>query len=181
MHYKLQMFTKDNNLKVMELLYKFPYSSFHIRQTARLTGLSVTGVIKIIKKLKAEKLITTSRKANLLEIKPDFNGKFLIFKRLYNIYSLYESGLLVLLKKFYEMPQAIILFGSYSEGTDMEKSDIDLAIISSKKDELDLSKFESKLARKINIHLINLENTPQEFKNSLANGIVLEGFVEIIK
>jgi|SRR3989344_1446476 len=175
------MITKDNNLKVMELFFRFPGKVFHIRELARLTGLSSTGIIKIVKKLKKEKLLVTKKAKNIEEVKPDFNGKFLLVKRLYNIYSLYDSGLIDFVKKYYEMPQAIILFGSYSEGTDAEKSDIDIAVISNKKDTPDFRKFEVKLARKINLHLIDIDKTEREFKNSLANGITLEGFAEIIK
>ncbi|MEK6827870.1 MAG: nucleotidyltransferase domain-containing protein [Nanoarchaeota archaeon] len=175
------MITKDNNLKVMELFFKFPYTSFHIREIARLTGLSSTGVIKIIKKLKKEKLLLSKKANNMEEIKPDFNGRFLIIKRLYNIYSIYDSGLMDYIKSYYEMPQSIILFGSYSNGTDTEKSDIDIGVVSAKKEIPDFKKFETRLSRKINLHLIEIKNTPKEFINSLANGIVLEGFVEMVK
>lgn len=175
------MITKDNNLKVMELFFKFPYTSFHIREIARLTGLSSTGVIKIIKKLKKEKLLLSKKANNMEEIKPDFNGRFLIIKRLYNIYSIYDSGFIDYIKSYYEMPQSIILFGSYSNGTDTEKSDIDIGVVSAKKEIPDFKKFETRLSRKINLHLIEIKNTPKEFINSLANGIVLEGFVEMVK
>ena len=175
------MITKDNNLKVMELFFKFPYASFHIREIARLTGLSSTGVIKIIKKLKKEKLLLSKKANNMEEIKPDFNGRFLIIKRLYNIYSIYDSGLIDYIKGHYEMPQSIILFGSYSNGTDTEKSDIDIGVVSAKKEIPDFKKFETRLSRKINLHLIEIKNTPKEFINSLANGIVLEGFAEMVK
>lgn len=176
------MITKDNNLRVMELIFKFPYRTFHIRELARLTGLSSTGIIKITKKLKKERLLTAKKAKNIEEIKPDFYGRFLLIKRLYNLYSLYDSGLMDFIKAYYELPQAIILFGSYSNGTDTEKSDIDIAIITDKEyASPDLSKFESKLARSISVHLIDISKSEKEFKNSLANGIVLEGFVEIIK
>ena len=177
------MITKDNNLKVMENFFRYPHKGFHIRELSRVTGLSSTGIIKIVKRLKKEKLLVSKKVANLEEIMPDFEGRFLLMKRLYNIYSLYESGLIDRLKSFYEMPQSIILFGSYSDGTDTEKSDIDLAIISKSHSEKmpELMKFESRLARKISLHIVNLTNTPKEFKNSIANGIVLEGFAELVK
>ena len=175
------MITKDNNLKVMELFFKYPYRTFHIREIARLTKLSSTGIIKIIKRLKKEKLLILYKTKLIDEIKPDFEGNFLFIKRIYNIYSLKESNLIDHLKKYYELPKAIVLFGSYSNGTDSEQSDIDLALIGSLKNSTpDLSRFESILARKINLHIIDLSKTTKEFKNSLANGIVLEGFIEII-
>lgn len=164
----------------MMLLFKYPYSPFHIREIARHTGLSSTGVIKIIKKLKKEQLLVSKKAKNVEEVKPCFDGKFLIMKRLYNIYSLYEFGLVEYLKKVYEMPKAIIVFGSYANGTDAEKSDIDIAIITKGKQIADTKKFNKKFARNINLHLINLDTASKEFKNSLANGVVLDGFVELI-
>lgn len=175
------MLTKDNNLKVMKFFFMHPYRSFHIRELSRLTGLSTTGIIKIVQKLKKNKLLVSKKEKVVENITPDFNGDFLLNKRLYNIYSLYNSELIAFLKKFYEQPKAIVLFGSYSKGLDNEKSDIDMAIITDDKKIPNLEKFEKLLNRPINIHLINLEKTTKEFKNSLTNGIVLEGFVELIK
>src|SRR3989344_6059973 len=164
------MKTKGNNLRVMELFFKYPYRSFYIRELARLTGLSSTGIIKIVKRLKKEKLLTSKKAKNVEEIKPDFNGRFLIEKRIYNLSSLYDLGLVELLKKFYEQPKAIVMFGSYSEGMDTEKSDIDIAIIATNKKIPNLEDFEKKLARKINIHIIDIRRASKEFRNSLANG-----------
>lgn len=174
------MITKDNNLKVLEIFFKNPNKSFHIRELSRLTGLSPTGIIKIIKKLKNENLLVSKREKVTEEIRPTFNDKFYLIKRIYNIYSLYESGLIDYLKKFYEEPKAIILFGSYSKGLDTEKSDIDICVITSKKDLPNLTSFEKKLSRKINIITSNTSGMKKEFKSSLANGMVLEGYVELI-
>ncbi len=175
------MITKNNNLKVMELFYKYPTRTFHIREVARLVNLSSTGIIKIVKNLKSENLLVSEKKNMIEEIKPNLNGSFYLSKRLYNIFSLYDSGLVNEIKKLYEQPSAIILFGSYSSGLDTENSDIDIAVISKGHKEFNLDKFEKKLNRKINIHVIHLETASKEFKNSLANGLVLEGFMEVIK
>ncbi|MBI3033440.1 nucleotidyltransferase domain-containing protein [Candidatus Woesearchaeota archaeon] len=174
------MITKDNNFKVMELFFKYPQKSFHIRELARLTGLSATGIIKIVKRLKKENLLVSHKTDTTEEISPNTDANFFHMKRLYNIYSLYDVGLIEMLKKYYEYPKAIILFGSYVNGTDSEKSDIDIAIFASQKEIPDITEFEKKLARKINIHVLTVENISREFKNSLANGITLEGFVELI-
>ena len=176
------MITKDNNLKVMKVFYKQPNSEHHIRELSRTVKLSSTGIIKIVKRLKKEKLLLTRKRANLELITPDLDGNFYLMKRLYNIYSLYESGLIDHLKKHYEMPEAIVLFGSYSQGMDTEKSDIDIAIISKISKKMpELKNYERNLDRPINIHQINLASTTKEFKNSLSNGVILEGFIEIIK
>lgn len=175
------MITKDNNMKVMEVFFKNPTKGFHIRELARITGLSATGIIKIVKKLKKEGLLISKKEKIVEEVKPTFNDKFYLIKRLYNLYSLYESGLIFYLRKFYEEPKAIILFGSYSKGLDTEKSDIDICIITNKKDIPDLTNSEKLLNRKINIINSEIDNMKKEFKNSLTNGIVIEGYIELIK
>ncbi len=175
------MITKDNNMKVMEMFFKSPNKSFHIRELSRLTGLSSTGIIKIVKKLKDEDLLISKKEKITEEIKPTFNDKFSLAKRLYNIYSLYKSGLVDYLKNFYEEPKAIILFGSYSKGLDTEQSDIDICILTNKKEMPNLADFEKKLNRKINVINSDVNSMGKEFKNSLANGIVLEGYMDLIK
>jgi len=175
------MITEDNNLKVMEVFFKNPSRSFHIRELSRLIGLSSTGIIKIVKRLKDENLLVSKKEKVTENISPSFNDRFYLMKRLYNIYSLYDTGLIKYLKDFYEEPEAIILFGSYSRGIDTEKSDVDLCIITNKKDLPDLISFEKKLNRRINILNLNLNNVKETFKNSLANGITLEGHIELIK
>ncbi|MBU1129354.1 MAG: nucleotidyltransferase domain-containing protein [Nanoarchaeota archaeon] len=146
-----------------------------------MTGLSSTGIIKIIKKLKKENLLVSKKEKVTEEVKPTFNNKFYLIKKIYNIYSLYESRLIDYLKKFYEEPKSIILFGSYSKGLDTEKSDIDICVITDKNDLPDLTIFEKKLNRKINIINSNINNMKKEFKNSLINGNVLEGYIELIR
>src|SRR3989344_3729441 len=175
------MITKDNNLKVIEVFFKNPSRSFHIRELSRITRLSSTGIIKIIKKLKDEDLLVSKKEKVTEDVSPNFNDKFYLMKRIYNLYSLYESGLIKYLKDFYEEPEAIVLFGSYSKGLDMEKSDIDICIITNKQALPNLINFEKKLNRKINIVSLNINNMKKEFKNSLANGVVLEGYIELIK
>ena len=175
------MITKDNNLKVMEIFFKNPNKSFHIRELARLTGLSTTGIIKKVKKLKKEDLLISKKEKVTEEVRPTFNDKFYLIKRVYNIYSLYETQLIGYLKKFYEEPKAIILFGSYSKGLDTEKSDIDICVITDKNEQPNLISFEKSLNRKINVISLNVDNMKKDFKNSLINGIVLEGYVELIK
>ncbi|HKZ42808.1 MAG TPA: nucleotidyltransferase domain-containing protein, partial [Candidatus Hodarchaeales archaeon] len=71
-------------------------------------------------------------------------------------------------------------FGSYTQGNDTEKSDIDLAIVTSLEKTPDLSKFEKVLMRKINILELDISKAKKEFLNNLANGIVLHGYLTLI-
>ena len=71
------------------------------------------------------------------------------------------------------------MYGSYLSGEDVEKSDIDLLIISKSKKTLKIEKFEKKLNRKI--HIITepkLNKLPEELKSEIINGLVLYGYLK---
>lgn len=173
------MITEDNTLRVMRLFFEGPEKQFHIRQIARLTGISSTGIIKIVKKLKAQGILK-SRKERMVEaVEADFEGRFPHLKRAYNLISLYDCGLVKALRDFFEEPKTIILFGSYAEGADISRSDIDIAIITQKDELPNMEKFEKRLHRRIKLITLTLDKAAAEFKNSLANGIVLSGYLEI--
>src|SRR3990170_1380829 len=61
----------------------------------------------------------------------------------------------------------------------------DILIISNNKNKGNLkhslNTFEKELNRKINIHFLSsLDKSPKEFKNTVANGIVLHGYLKIV-
>ncbi len=176
------MFTKDNKFKILEIFLKNPTKEYHIRKIARKTKLSPAGTMKILQNLEKQKLleknktlVTTNYKANTE------NEELKQLKKIYNIYSIHTSGLLKKLKKYYNTPETIILFGSYAKGEDLEKGDIDIAIQTEKEEYPTLEEYEKKLERTINIHAIKkIENTETEFKNTLANGVVLHGYLKAV-
>lgn len=100
-------------------------------------------------------------------------------KRVYNLKSIYSSGLMAQLSK--QFPgSTIVLFGSYSLGEDTEESDVDLAIIGYNKKKIDLISFENKLQRKIQLHFFNnLKNINKNLKESIINGQTLKGAITI--
>lgn len=174
------MITKDNILKVMELFFKYPERKFHLRELERLTGLSLPGVRKIAAKLEKENLLISKKEKHVKNFAASRNEKFVLLKRAYNTYSIFVSGLLHFLKEKYEEPEALVLFGSYSKGEDISKSDIDIAVITPKQESLDLSLFEKRLGRKINLYEIETKKAEPEFLNGLANGIILYGYLKVI-
>lgn len=136
--------------------------------------------MKIAKNLAREGLLFSEKSRVVKNIFASKSEKFVQMKRLFNIYSLYGCGLVSFLRQQYEEPEAIVLFGSYAKGEDISKSDIDIAVITSKNMTLDLKKFEPPLKRKINIHEIKLKYAEKPFLNSLANGTVLYGYLKVL-
>lgn len=163
----------NNTFKIAKLIFNFPNKTFHLRKIAKETKLSTTTVSNVIELLKniliIEKTeITTNIKANL--------DKYTEYKRIFNIYQIR-----ILIDKLKHFSDTIVLFGSYSRGEDIEESDIDLLVITNEKFEISTEIFEKELKRKINLHILsNLKNSSNEFKNAIANGIVLHGYLKLL-
>ncbi len=175
------MLTKDNNYAVMRLFFDEPNKKIHIREIARLAGLSAPGVAKIVSKLKKEKLLQSEKTSLVENVFASKNEEFLQLKKCYNLLQMHEFGVVKFLQEKYEEPETIVLFGSYAKGEDNSKSDIDIAIITNIHKELDLKKFEKNMKHKINLYEINTKECTKEFLNNLANGVVLSGYLELIK
>lgn len=169
-----------NNIKVVaECFFNEPNRKFHIRELVRITCLSTTAIASAINILIREGIVKRNKTAVIHEITADIiNKKFKVAKRLHNLEAVYASGLVEYLSEVYGFPEAIVLFGSYSRGEDAEKSDIDIAIITKKKKQLNLYKFEIGLKRKIQLFEVDLKSIPRGLKCNICNGIILEGYIE---
>lgn len=170
------MIEKSTTHKILEIFFENPSREFHLRELSRLLKLSMPTIISATNILSKEKLIVKIKGKVLTKLIANReNIDFARYKRLYNLEKIYTSSIIDSLSNVYNHPKTIILFGSFSRGDDVEGSDIDIAVITKKKLSLDLSKYERILKRDINVHEVDLDKVSEEFKASLANGIVLEG------
>ena len=146
------------------------------RSIAKEIGITASSVGRAIKLLKKQNLCLskTQGPSNLVTLNTN-NPAAVARKRVENLTLLYESNLVEELSKKHA-GCTIILFGSYSRGEDVTKSDIDIAIIGSKMDETDTTRFEKFLERKIVVQSYSNEKAIDRFVlSNLRNGIVLSG------
>lgn len=170
------MIKKTTTERVAELFFAYPSRRFHLRELARMTKLSLPSIIMATDKLAKERIITKTKGMVLTTVAANRESTSFVWrKRLYNLESIYTSGIVDYIAKKYNHPQAIILFGSFSRGEDIEKSDVDIAVLGRNEQPPALGKFEKVFKRHLSIHHISLEKISVEFKANLANGIVLEG------
>ncbi len=165
---------KANNTKekILELLFDFPTRKFHVREISKILKISAPAISNNVKKLENEGLIINN-KGFISEIYAKIDNKFKRLKRVSNLKKIYESGLEdCLIEKF--PLTTVVLFGSYSRGEDIEKSDIDIAVFNKEK-KINIEIFEKRLNRKINIEFIEFKKISAELKESIINGIVLSG------
>jgi predicted nucleotidyltransferase len=151
------------------------------RQISKLLKVSPTAIANSLPLLEKEELITKEKQKgmNLIWIGLNRSNKKIIqLKRVENLKTIYESGLISFLEE--EFPSAaIILFGSYSRGDDTIKSDIDIAIIGNKEKKVDLKEYEQKFEKEIIINFYNsINKVHKELKENLCNGIILSGGIE---
>ncbi len=157
--------------------------NFNLRGIAKFLSVSPTAVSNSLSDLKRADLIKieSSKTMNLMSIEFNRdNQKAIEFKRAENLRLIYESGIVNFLEGKFQ-GCTIILFGSYSKGEDTLNSDIDIAIIGTKGKEVEdeLSNFDKRLERTINVNFYKSWNITPNLRNNILNGIVLRGSVEI--
>jgi len=175
------MVHKENKNKILELFFDFPTRRFQLREISRDAGIAVTSVKKYLDKFVSQKIILKKNEG----VYPYFisNRECYLFKfskKINLIERLNQGGILEYIEEKC-FPKSVILFGSASLGEDIETSDIDL-FIEAREQKLDLSKFEKKLNRKINIFFEkDFSRLNKELKNNILNGFKLYGYIEVFK
>ncbi len=170
---------KNNTYRILELFIEFPTKDFSVRGLARELKISHATILNYINDLQKLSLIK-KKEATLY---PTYfanteSKKYKFYKRNWLIFKITESGLIDYIQKE-ALPSSIILFGSGAKATFAEKSDIDI-FVESNEEKLDLTKYEKKLNRKINLLFEqNINNLSKELRNNVINGVILYGFIKI--
>ncbi|MEM4263645.1 MAG: nucleotidyltransferase domain-containing protein [Candidatus Woesearchaeota archaeon] len=184
----LKLYEETAKGKVLEVLFKYPEKEFSLSDLAKIAGVAKANIGSILYNFQKAGLILIEKLSNIWRIRANqTNLRFIRGKILYNLSSIYNSGLVEFLADYYKNPKAIVLFGSFRKGEDLSSSDIDIAIESDEAKEYhtlslrELSSFENLVGRKIQIHLFNRKNIDVGVFKNIANGIVLWGFLEVNK
>lgn len=177
------MAQKDIKKKLTEYFYLNPTVRLRVRQITREVDISLPSSIRYVQELVDESILKKTNIANITVFSADRSSPiFLLNKKLFNVSKLYSSGLINQIINSFSNPN-IILFGSYSRGEDIEKSDIDIYVETNSKREVNLKKFEEILQRDIQLFkfksLSSIKN--KDLCNNIINGINLNGFVEVFK
>lgn len=178
--YKLKLTTLREN--ILRLLFIKAGSMLNARRIAENLGVSQPAVSKALPLLEKENLIKMDKdkESGRFSIQANReNNRVMQLKRVDNLKLIYESGLADFLEKEFA-GATIVLFGSFSRGDDIIKSDIDIAVIGRKDKLINLENFEKILERRININFYeSFKNIHKNLKENLFNGIILYGGVEL--
>ncbi len=153
------------------------YRRISVREYAKIINVSPPTASKILMEYHKEGLLKKQEDRNYLFFFTNKENK--VFIELSKVYWMDKLKEVVEYIENKTVNPTIILFGSLSKAEVTPDSDIDITIISSKKN-ISLEDYEKKLKRKIQVFWFdNFKEIPKELKNNILNGYSLSGKVEI--
>jgi predicted nucleotidyltransferase len=185
---KIKIHDSEIYSKVIHYFFSYPEKAFGLTELSKNINASKTSTKLAVEKLIKENFVQKEEIGNSWRISMIPKNPYIINKKIpYNLKLVYESEILYLINKKIKNSRAIILFGSYRWGTDNENSDVDIAIEILGKEKLKIESLTviKKLGYRknvpINLHIFSKNNIDINLFANIANGIVLEGFLEVKK
>jgi len=172
--------------KTILWFFAYPEKEFSLSELAGQLEISKTTANQIITKLVKEGFLRKEVIGKVWRISCNKNHKYNFTKKIaYNLLYIYSSDIVEKIHQFISNPRAIILFGSYRKGDDTEKSDLDIAVEVLDNDNLKIKqlgiikKFGYRQNVVVNLHIFSRNKIDLNLFSNIANGIVLEGFLEV--
>lgn len=160
--------------KVREVFFVEPTNIHFIREISKKINLAPTSVRNHIQTLFKESFVLKKKSLPFDGyVSNRENEKFIFNKRVYNFSTLFDLKEKIIEELY---PKAIVLFGSYFLGEDIETSDIDILVVSKINKEIEVKTFENKLQRKINVLVVDkLSKLDEGIQKKVKDGIVFHG------
>jgi len=173
------MIQKCSKWRVLKVFLENPEKKQQIRGISRKISLAATSVKLHLNELIKNKLVFEKKDDIFKYYKANFDSPlFRFYKKINNLININESGLVEFLDERFS-PNSVIIFGSYANGYDISRSDIDI-FVQAKEMPINLKKFESKLSRKIQLFFAeNINDLPKELANNILNGVKLAGYLKV--
>ena len=175
--------------KVLYWFFSFPSMETGLNDLSSDLKISKTTAKRVINDLVQEGFLNKKIYGNTWRITCNQNHVYnLTTKISFNlamVYSAYYGGLRDHIFKIVGNAKSVTLFGSYRKGDDNEKSDVDIAVEITGDEEvkiIDLGAIPKLGFRdnvKITLHIFSRNKVDLNLFSNIANGIVLEGFLEV--
>lgn len=172
--------------KVLIWFFSFPDNETTLSELADSLKIAKASANRIVKKLSKEGFLNVKVLGKVWRITCNKNHIYNYTKKIaYNLMLIYSAGILEEVYKIIKNTKAIILFGSYRKGDDTEKSDIDIAVEIVGDEEVKIKELEPipQLGYRknipVNLYIFSRNKVDLNLFANIANGIVLEGFLEV--
>lgn len=172
--------------KVMEWFFSYPTKEITLTHLSNQLKIAKKTASHIVKKLKDEGFLNIKIIGKSWLISCSHTHYYNSTKKVaYNLMMIHNSNILEETRKSVPQYRSIILFGSYRKGDDNENSDIDIAVEVIRNQDLKIielgviSEFGFRKNVKVNLHIFSRNKIDINLFSNIANGIVLEGFLEV--
>lgn len=172
--------------KCLVWFYAYPRTKIGLTDLAKAINMSKTATKQIVEALVQIQFLTKEVIGKAWLLSANQKHPYFVTKKIpYNLSTIYESGILDAVYKAVPAARAIILFGSYRWGTDVENSDIDIAVEVVDNQDLLVHRLGviEQLGYKnnvsVNLHVFSRNKIDLNIFANIANGILLDGFLEV--
>ncbi len=172
--------------KCLVWFFAFPRTKTGLTELALSVKSSKTSTRQAVEILIQQEVITREVAGNAWILLANQKSLYFLRKKIpYHLDKIYESNIVDAVRNAVPQARSIILFGSYRWGDDIEESDIDIAVEVLDNKEMEIIKLgtvENLGYRKnisINMHKFSRNKIDLNLFANIANGIVLDGFLEV--
>ncbi len=172
--------------KVILWFFSYPYKEMSLNDLSVELGIAKTTARKIVFQLVEEEFLKKEELGKVWRINCNVGHIYnYTIKVANNLENIYKGNIVQEIHKAIPNARAIILFGSYRKGDDTEKSDIDIAVEVLDNEKLSIQelgvieKFNYRKNVQVNVHLFSRNQIDLNLFNNIANGIMLDGFLEV--
>jgi|SRR3989344_400073 len=183
---KFNLETNEAYQKVLLWFFSYPNKEISLNDLSQTLKISKTTANRITTELTKIDFLNIEVLGRIWRISCNKYHIYNYSKKIgYNLTNIYESGILDLIHKQIPNSRAITLFGSYRKGDDDERSDIDIAVEVLGDEEPKiinigvLNKIGYRNGIKINVYVFSRNKIDLNLFANIANGIGLEGFLEV--
>jgi len=183
-------------MKIMELneashkiqwwFFSYPDREFGLNDLTEALKISKTTANRVVHQLVDEGFLNLEVIGNIWRISCNKDHLYNYSRKIsYNLSMVYESAIMGLIHEIVPNSRVIILFGSYRKGDDNENSDIDIAVevLDNKDLRIEnlgiLPEFGFRKNVQVTLHIFSRNKIDLNLFANIANGIILEGFLEV--
>lgn len=173
-------------IKILNWFFSYPTKEMSLSDLSEVLKISKTTANGMVMRLIIEDFLKKEVLGRIWRISCNQEHRYFRTRKIvYNLDNVYESNIISKIHTLIPSSRAIVLFGSYRKGDDTEKSDIDIAVEVLGDEEvqvIELGKISKLGYRKnvvVNLHVFSRNKIDLNLFSNIANGIVLEGFLEV--
>ncbi|MBI4454088.1 nucleotidyltransferase domain-containing protein [Candidatus Woesearchaeota archaeon] len=178
--------TIDAYTKIQNYFFDYPTKELSLNDMCSAVKISKTNANIYVEKLIKEGFLKRQIIGKLWRISCNQKHYYNHTRKvLYHLGLIFEAKIIEAVYEAIPNARTIVLFGSYRKGDDTEKSDIDIAVEIIGGNELKIIELDviHQLGYKqnvcVNLHIFSRNNINLNLFANIANGIVLEGFLEV--